>query len=132
MSALQAIGFKQFETEIVPDEQLEIQYALREAAMSCQAIFTTGGTGFSPRDVTPEATAPLLTRRADNLSELMRLKGAETTPLAYLSRGIAGMIGNTLVVNLPGSPKGARESIEAIAPLLPSILASLSGEGCPH
>jgi molybdopterin adenylyltransferase len=130
--ALRNLGYSEFSTVIVPDEVTAIQRAITDLAQSCTAVFTTGGTGFTARDVTPEATAPLLDRRADNLSELIRLRGLEKTPLSYLSRGVSGMVGSTLVVNLPGSPKGAWEGIEAIARLLGPILSALSGDGCPH
>jgi molybdenum cofactor synthesis domain-containing protein len=132
VNALQEHGFTSFSTTIVRDEIPEIQRSIKEMANDCRAIFTTGGTGFSPRDVTPEATAPLLDRWAHNLVELMRLRGLETTPMSHLSRGIAGIRGSTLIVNLPGSPRGAREGVEALAPLLPAILSALAGEGCPH
>lgn len=131
IEALRGLGASNFTTRLVPDEVDEVQNAIRLLCASCAAIFTTGGTGFSPRDVTPEATIPLLDRRADNLSELMRLKGLERTPLSHLSRGVAGVRGKTLVVNLPGSPKAAREGIEAIGPLLGPILSALAGDGCP-
>lgn len=117
---------------MVRDEVVEIQSAILSLASICQLVFTTGGTGFSPRDVTPEATAPLLERRADNLVELMRYRGLKHTPLSHLSRGVAGVVRGTLVVNLPGSPKGAREGIEALAPLLKPILESMFGDGCTH
>lgn len=132
LAALRELGYAEFETAIVPDDPNRIQGAILRMCGNCQAVFTTGGTGFTPRDVTPEATLPLLERRADNLSELMRLRGLEKTPLSHLSRGIAGINGSTLIVNLPGSPKAAREGIEALAPLLPAILSALAGEGCPH
>jgi molybdopterin adenylyltransferase len=132
IEALRQLGFTSFTTRIVADEVGEIQAALIELCSSCQAVFTTGGTGFSPRDVTPEATEPLLERRAYNLCELMRLKGLEHTSKAHLSRGVAGIRGSTLIVNLPGSPKGARQGIGALGPLLELILMALVGEGCPH
>lgn len=132
IAELEKLGFSQFESRIIRDEVDEIRAAILSVAATCDAVFTTGGTGFTPRDVTPEATAPLLERRADNLVELMRLRGSETTPFAHLSRGVAGMIGSCLVVNLPGSPKGARESIEALAPILPHVLEQLRGSGCGH
>lgn len=124
-AALHTLGFQNIERKLCRDEIAEIQQNLQDLATRCKAVFTTGGTGFSPRDVTPEATAPLLDRRADNLSELMRLKGLEHTPFSYLSRGVAGVLGSTLIVNLPGSPAGARQGIEAIGQLLPLILEGL-------
>lgn len=132
IDALRAQGFVAFETRLVPDEVDAIQDALCELCRTCAAVFTTGGTGFSPRDVTPEATAPLLDRRADNLAELLRLRGLEHTPMAHLSRGIAGVREATLIVNLPGSPKAVRQGLEALAPLLPDLLGALGGEGCGH
>ena len=130
--ALANFGHTEFESVIVPDDIGPIQTAIKDMVTRCQIVFTSGGTGFAPRDITPEATIPLLDRRADNLSELMRLKGLENTPLSHVSRGVSGTIGDTLVVNLPGSPKAAREGIEAIGPLLGPILAALVGDGCPH
>lgn len=82
--------------------------------------------------MTPEATLPLLERRADSLMELIRLRGLAFTPLSHISRGVAGVRGNVLIVNLPGSPKAVRQGIEALAPLLPDILAALGGERCSH
>ncbi len=131
-ASLKGLGFEDFEERLVPDEIHSIQTALRDLCTRCQAVFSTGGTGFSPRDVTPEATLPLLDRRADNLAELLRLRGLEHTPLSHLSRGVAGMRGATLIVNLPGSPKAVRQGIQALAPLLPEILAALAGDGCSH
>lgn len=119
---LRSLGYTAFDRRLCADEIEQIQAALADMAVRCQAIFTTGGTGFSPRDVTPEATRALVDRRADNLNDLMRLKGLESTALSYLSRGISGMIGKTLVVNLPGSPSGARHGILAIGHLLKPIL----------
>ena len=132
IEALRTLGYSMFSTDIVPDEVEPIRASILRMIPLCDAVFTTGGTGFSPRDITPEATLPLLDRLADNLSELIRFKGLEKTPLSHLSRGVAGINGSTLVVNLPGSPKGAREGIEAIASLLEPILSALGGVGCPH
>lgn len=132
VESLRSLGFDQFDTIIVRDEILPIQQAIRSMAAECAAVFTTGGTGFTPRDLTPEATLPLLDRRADNLSELIRLRGLERTPYSHLSRGLAGVVGSALVVNLPGSPNGAKDAIEFLAPLLPAIISALAGHGCPH
>ncbi|MCB8933674.1 MAG: MogA/MoaB family molybdenum cofactor biosynthesis protein [Fimbriimonadaceae bacterium] len=132
VEALRAQGFCECETRLVPDEISAIQRAIAELCETCAAVFTTGGTGFSPRDVTPEATSTLLDRRADNLVELMRLRGLEHTPMSHLSRGIAGVRGATLVVNLPGSPKAVRQGLDALAPLLPDLLSALQGDGCGH
>lgn len=130
VEALRELGYDSCST-IVPDELEAIQRALQNYSQQCAAIFTTGGTGFGARDITPEATRPLLDRRADSLCELLRLKGLEHTPFSHLSRGLAGIIGQTLVVNLPGSPGAARQGIETLGPLLGPILANLRGGACP-
>lgn len=131
VEALRGLGFSDFETIIVTDDATQIKHAIRQLTLSCAAVFTTGGTGFSPRDITPEATASLLDRRADNLSELIRLKGLDHTPFSHLSRGVAGVVDSSLVVNLPGSPHGARQGVEAIGHLIEPIVSNLRGEGCP-
>jgi molybdopterin adenylyltransferase len=132
VEALRDLGYTQFETRLVRDEVLEIQSAILDLVETCGFVFTTGGTGFSSRDVTPEATSPLLEKRADNLMELMRYRSLQHTPLAHLSRGVAGVLKGSLIVNLPGSPKAVRQCVDAIAPLMKAIHLSLFGEGCEH
>ncbi|HIE21026.1 MAG TPA: MogA/MoaB family molybdenum cofactor biosynthesis protein [Acidimicrobiia bacterium] len=118
--------------DLVPDEESEIEAALRRAAETARLVVTTGGTGFGPRDVTPEATDAVLERKAPGLVHLMISKGLESTPMAALSRARAGAIGSSLVVNLPGSPRGATESLEAIIDLIPHVLQLLAGDTEHH
>jgi molybdopterin adenylyltransferase len=115
--------------QIVPDESDEIANILRRLADSGEAsvILTTGGTGVALRDVTPEATRIVIEREIPGLSEVMRAEGRKITPLAALSRGLAGVRGQSLIVNLPGSPKGAVESFDAIAKLIPHVVDLLEG-----
>lgn len=114
---------------VVPDEQAAIIDALRAQVDSgTRLIVTTGGTGFGPRDVTPEATSRVIERPAPGLSELMRAAGLTHTPLAALSRGVAGAAGSSLILNLPGSPKGVRESLDAVGQVLPHALRLLGGD----
>ena len=115
--------------EAIPDETSEIAARLSTLADGGQvsAIFTTGGTGVAPRDVTPEATRAVIDREIPGLGELMRASGRQATPLAVLSRSVAGTRGRVLIVNLPGSPKGAVESLDAIVELVPHVLELLRG-----
>lgn len=114
---------------VVPDELDEIKRALVEwSDEGLDLIVTTGGTGFSARDVTPEATLAVIEKSAPGISEAMRLAGLESTPKAMLSRGVSGIRGRTLIINLPGSEKGVRESLEAILPALPHGLEVLTGK----
>jgi molybdopterin adenylyltransferase len=123
------MGWLVVKTATVPDEVNEIARHLREWADSRAAtlILTTGGTGVAPRDVTPEATRNVLDREIPGLAELMRARGLEQTRYSALSRALAGTRKNTLIVNLPGSPKGALFSLETIADLVPHILDLLAG-----
>ncbi|HTC94528.1 MAG TPA: MogA/MoaB family molybdenum cofactor biosynthesis protein [Terriglobales bacterium] len=113
--------------EIVADEQPAIEAALRRLAASAQLVVTTGGTGIAIRDVTPEATRAVCTRLVEGIAERMRSEGAKKTPLAALSRGVCGICGTSLILNLPGSPKAAVESLQAVIELLPHMLDLLQG-----
>jgi molybdenum cofactor synthesis domain-containing protein len=126
---LEQLGWQVSVAEILPDVAAEISRRLADLADDggISAIFTTGGTGLAPRDVTPEATRAVLHREIPGLGELMRVKGREYTPLAVLSRSIAGTRGKVLIVNLPGSPKGAVQSLDAIVELVPHVLELLRG-----
>ena len=125
---------KGFEVErvVIPDERPDIERALRVAAAKSRLVVTTGGTGFGPRDVTPEATAVVLEREAPGLVHLMIARGLESTPMAALTRARAGSVGDSLIVNLPGSPRGATESLEAIIDVIPHALKLLAGDTTHH
>ena len=126
---LEQLGWSVSVMEAIPDETSEISARLATLADGGQvsAIFTTGGTGVAPRDVTPEATRAVIDREIPGLGELMRARGRQATPLAVLSRSVAGTRGQVLIVNLPGSPKGAVESLDAIVELVPHVLELLGG-----
>ncbi len=116
------------ERDLVPDERPRIEGAIRDAAARGLALLvSTGGTGLTPRDVTPQATSAVLDFEVPGLAEAMRASGRSITPFADLSRGVVGVLGGTLVVNVPGSPKAALESIDALVPVLEHALETIAG-----
>ncbi|MCC5785700.1 MAG: MogA/MoaB family molybdenum cofactor biosynthesis protein [Phycisphaerales bacterium] len=129
--AREKLGARTLPLACVPDEVEQIAANLRAFAAADPApdlVLTTGGTGLAPRDVTPEATLGVIERRHSGLTELIRRRCYDKTPRAYLSRGEAGTIGRTLVINLPGSTRGAVESLEALLDILPHAIETLRGE----
>jgi molybdopterin adenylyltransferase len=120
--------------DMVPDDRARIESRLRHWSdeRGCDLVLTSGGTGFSPTDVTPEATKAVLEREAPGIAEAMRATSREHTPHWMLSRAIAGIRGRTLIVNFPGNPKSIRQTADAIAPALPHALALLTGSETKH
>jgi molybdopterin adenylyltransferase len=125
--SLQEHHFAIIETRVVADDHAGIQKAIVELAGKARLVVTTGGTGISTRDVTPEATRSVCGRMLDGISERMRREGEKKTPFAVLSRGLCGVCGPSLVLNLPGSPTGALESLQAVIDVLPHAIQILSG-----
>jgi molybdenum cofactor synthesis domain-containing protein len=130
--ALRLAGFDVVQSALVPDEQPQIEAALLAASGRAPFVVTTGGTGITARDVTPEATRAVCGRLLDGLAEQMRADGRQETPFAVLSRGVCGLLGQTLVVNLPGSPRGAVTSLASILPVVPHALRLLADPSEPH
>ena len=124
---LESAGFRVVHTSILPDEKDLIAARLIECSEVARLVITTGGTGIAPRDVTPEATRSVAERLVDGIPEKMRLDGAKNTPLAALSRGLCAVRGKALLLNLPGSPGAATESLQAVLEILPHALELLRG-----
>jgi molybdenum cofactor biosynthesis protein B len=125
---LRDAGFVVGEPVVVPDARPFIAARIREAAATAAFVITTGGTGLSPRDVTPEATRDVLQREAPGIAEMLRAEGRAHTASACLSRGVAGLIGHCLVVNLPGNPAAVREGLKALIPVLGHALRIAAGD----
>jgi molybdenum cofactor synthesis domain-containing protein len=123
---LTGLGFA-VDRQVVPDDRSEIARRLRDAAAGHELVVTTGGTGLTPRDVTPQATLDVVDYEVPGLAEAMRADGRLKTPFASLSRSVVGVLGRTLIVNTPGSPKAALESLDAIVPVLDHALETLAG-----
>ncbi len=127
-SLLEGLGCRVGPVVLVPDDVGAVQEALRAAArQGADLVVTTGGTGLTPRDVTPEATGPLLDREIPGIAEALRAVSREAVPTSVLSRGLAGTIGRTLVVNLPGSTGGVRDGVAVLAPVLSHAVQQIAG-----
>jgi len=123
---LEELGYT-VDRAVVPDEQAQIEVLLAEEAEGRELIVTTGGTGLAPRDVTPQATRTVIEFEVPGLPEMMRAEGGRSTPYAYLSRAVAGVRHRCLIVNLPGSPRGALDSLATLEPILDHALSTVAG-----
>lgn len=128
IASLERNKFKVVATQVVPDDRTHIENALMQLAEKAQLVLSTGGTGVAERDVTPEATRAVCERLVEGVVERMRMESAKKTPLAALSRAVCGLRGKSMILNLPGSPKGAVESLEAVIDILPHALKLLAGD----
>ena len=127
--ALVAAGHEVVHSDLVPDDLAGVATAILSAVRAgANVVLTSGGTGLSPNDVTPEATRRVIDREVPGIAEALRARSLEKTPHGMLSRGVAGAVGATLVVNLPGSPRAVRESLEVLLPVLPHAIELLAGE----
>jgi len=127
VKVLEKHGFHIVAEATIPDETVTIQNTLFRLSQKANVVVTTGGTGISARDVTPEATRTVCERLLDGVAEKMRMEGSKKTPFAALSRGVCGVRGRAVILNLPGSPAGAEESLQSVVELLPHIVQLLSG-----
>ncbi len=127
---IEKMGGQVIDYQIIPDEEKRIGDKLIDLSdkKGVDLVLTTGGTGFSPRDITPEATLKVIERRTPGLEEAMRMEGYKKNKNAVLSRGVCGIRGKTLIINLPGSPKGIEEGLEILLPVLPHAIEILKGE----
>lgn len=125
---LEAARFRVVHSSVLPDEKDTIMARLIECSELTRLVITTGGTGIAPRDVTPEATLAVIERRLEGVEEKMRQEGAKKTPFAALGRGVCGVRGKALLLNLPGSPAAAVESLQAVIGILPHALELLDGQ----
>ena len=122
-------GFEIVDARLVPDEFDDIAAAIIDLAAGAQLVITSGGTGLAPRDVTPEATLSVIDREAPGIAEAMRSETAKIQPLAWVSRAVAGQLGTTLVINLPGNPKAVRECLDVLLGMLPHAIKTSLGGG---
>lgn len=127
-SLLAELGFEVAEVVVIPDESAAITAAVLAAVGGADLVVTTGGTGLAPRDVTPEAVGPLLDKHVPGIAEALRLHNRNRVPTSILSRGVAGIVGRTLVVTLPGSTGGVRDGVAVLAPVVGHAIAQLRGE----
>ena len=124
---LRGHGFEVGDVTVVPDGRAEVARALRAASPDADLVVTSGGTGLHPRDLTPEATRDVIEREAPGLAEAMRAASLAATPMAMLSRGVAGTVGRTLILNLPGSPRAAVENLQAVLGVLSHAMEQMAG-----